>query len=170
MADNIFKIDFQIIFLQYKLLERLEVDDDLAGRITLSPANITKLLDFVLRSTYFSYNGSLYEQEEGAAMGSPVSAVVANIYMEVFEEKALATCPNACQPRIWKRYVDDTFTIVHRDNVDGLLTHLNNQQPSIRFTMETEKNNSIAFLDTLIHREPNGQLTTTVYRKPTHTD
>ena len=103
-------------------------------------------------------------------MGSPVSAVVANLYMEVFEVKALATCPPDCKPRIWKRYVDDTFTIVNRESVDGLLNHLNNQEPSIRFTMETEENSTIPFLDTLVHREPNGQLTTTVYRKPTHTD
>ena len=42
-----------------------------------------------LRSTYLSYNGEFYEQSEGAAMGSPVSAVVANFYMELFEEVAL---------------------------------------------------------------------------------
>ena len=29
----------------------------------------------VLRSTYFQYNGTIYEQKDGAAMGRPVSAV-----------------------------------------------------------------------------------------------
>ena len=47
---------------------------------------------------------------------------------------------------------------------------LYNQQPSIRFTMETEKDNKLAFLDTAVLREPDGRLTTSVYRKPTHTD
>ena len=42
-----------------------------------------------LKSTYFSYNGEFYEQRQGAAMGSPVSAVVANLYMEFFGELAL---------------------------------------------------------------------------------
>ena len=74
------------------------------------------------------------------------------------------------EPRIWKRYVDDTFTILDRENVDDFLQHLNNQQPSIRFTMETEKDNKLAFLDTAVLREPDGRLTTSVYRKPTHTD
>ena len=36
--------------------------------------------------------------------------------------------------------------------------------------METEKDNSIPFLDTSVIRDSNGLLTTSVYRKPTHTD
>ena len=101
-------------------------------------------------------------------MGSPVSAVIANLYMESFEEQVITT--SSYEPRIWKRHVDDTFTILDRENVDDFLQHLNNQQPSIRFTMETEKDNKLAFLDTAVLREPDGRLTTSVYRKPTHTD
>ena len=76
-----------------------------------------------MRSTYFQYNGSIYEQLEGAAMGSPISAVIANPYMESFEQQAITT--SAYKPRIWKRYVDDTFTILDRGNVDSFL-----QQPA----------------------------------------
>ena len=88
--------------------------------------------------------------------------------MESFEEQPITT--SSYETRIWKRYVDDTFTILDRGKVDDLLQHLNNQQPSIRFTMETEKDNKLAFLDTAVLREPDGRLTTSVYRKPTHTD
>ena len=149
-------------------LQRLENDPSLADRTTLTPAQIGDLLTFVLRSTYFQYNGSIYEQKDGAAMGSPVSAVIANLYMESFEEQAITT--SSYKPTIWKRYVGDTFTILDRGSVDDFLQHLNNQQPSIRFTMETENNNKLAFLDTAVSREPDGRLTTSVYRKPTHTD
>ncbi|KAL9954516.1 hypothetical protein ACROYT_G042066 [Oculina patagonica] len=149
-------------------LRKLENDPSLADRTTLTPAQIADLLNFVLRSTYFQYNGSIYEQQEGAAMGSPVSAVVANLYMESFEEQAITS--SSYKPKIWKRYVDDTFTILDRGRVDSFLQHLNNQQPSIRFTMETENDCKIAFLDTTVSREPDGRLTTSVYRKPTHTD
>ena len=149
-------------------LQKLENDPTLADRTTLTPAQIADLLSFVLRSTYFQYNGSIYEQQEGAAMGSPVSAVIANLYMESFEEQAITT--SSYKPRIWKRYVDDTFTILDRASVDSFLQHLNDQQPSIRFTMETENDNKLAFLDTAVSREPDGRLTTSVYRKPTHTD
>ena len=54
-----------------------------------TPTQIADLLNFVLRYTYFQYNGSIYEQKDGAAMGSPVSAVIANLYMEEFEERAI---------------------------------------------------------------------------------
>ena len=36
--------------------------------------------------------------------------------------------------------------------------------------METEKDNKLSFLNTAVLREPDGRLTTSVYRKPTHTD
>ena len=73
--------------------------------------------------------------------------------MEAFEEQTLATAPEP--PRIWKRCVDDTFTVMKQHNADNFLSHLNQQHPSIRFTMETENNNRIAFLDTLVTRKLN---------------
>ena len=45
---------------------KLENDPSLADRTTLMPAQIADLLTFVLRSTYFQYNGSTYEQKDGA--------------------------------------------------------------------------------------------------------
>ena len=83
------------------------------------------LLDFILKSTYFQYNGSIYEQQDGAAMGNPHSMVIANLYMEEFEEQAIITA--SCKPKIWKWYVDDTFTLLDRNNVDGFPQHLNSQ-------------------------------------------
>ena len=109
------------------------------------------------------YNGAIYEQQDGAAMGSPVSVVIANLYMEDFEEQALSSLTTA--PKIWKCYVDNTFTILKQNDVEHFLEHLNTQQPTIRFTMETEKDNTIPFLDTLVIKDSEGRLTTTVYNR-----
>lgn len=43
-------------------------------------------------------------------MGSPVSAVVTDFYMEFFEGLALNIA--SARPRIWKHYVDNTFSVV----------------------------------------------------------
>ena len=73
---------------------KLENDQDLKQRTSMSVHHITSLLEYCLRSTYFVFQGKYYEQLEGAAMGSPLSPIIANIYMEEFETKALSTAPN----------------------------------------------------------------------------
>ena len=120
--------------------DRLRGDETLVNRTTLSPDRVGELLEACLRSTYFCYGGEFYEQREGAAMGYPVSAVVANLYMEFFEELALKSAPS--KPRLWKKYVDDTCCIVKKGTVEGLLSHLNSVRPSIRFTVEVEREGS----------------------------
>ena len=152
--------------------DRLERDDTLKKRTLLSVEDILDLLRFVLTTTYFLFRGTIYKQRFGAAMGSPVSPVVANLYMEFLEQQAIATAPISCRPRLWKRYVDDILEIVNKDQVDNLTDHLNQTDPtdSIKFTYEKESNNSIPFLDTLIVRKPDGSVKLLVYRKATHTD
>ena len=59
----------------------LEVDQELKQRTSMSVDHIVSLLEFCLRSTYFTFKGRFYEQQEGAAMGSPISPIVANLYM-----------------------------------------------------------------------------------------
>ena len=67
----------------------LEKDDNLSNRTVLSVQNIIKSLGFCLYNTYFSFQSKFYEQVEGTTMGSPVSPVIANLYMEHFEGEAL---------------------------------------------------------------------------------
>ena len=55
----------------------------------------------------------LLSEKEATAMGSPVSAVIANLYEKSFQEQAITV--SSYKPRIWKRYVDDTFTILDRE-------------------------------------------------------
>ena len=77
--------------------QRLEEDPELNQRTSLSIGNIISLLEFCITSTYFSFEGKFYEQVEGAAMGSPLSPIVANIYMENIEVEAITSAPNPPQ-------------------------------------------------------------------------
>ena len=66
------------------------------------------------------------------------------------------------RPRLWKRYVDDTLCIIGSNEVDELLLHINSIRPSIKFTVETEKDGSLPFLDTLVSRSDSGTLSFSV--------
>ena len=64
------------------------------------------------------------------------------------EEMALETAPT--RPRLWKRYVDDTFCILRRGSTEELLHHLNGVRLTIKFTVEWEEDGTLPFLDTLL--------------------
>ena len=103
----------------------------------MSIKHIISLLEFCLKSTSFVYQGQHYEQIEGAAMGSPLSPIVANIFMENFENKALETAPHP--PSLWRRFVDDTFVILEAQYKDEFFHHINSLDENIKFTAETTK-------------------------------
>ena len=69
-------------------------------------------------------------------MGSPVSPVVANFCMEIIEESAMSA--SATPPKVWKRFVDDSFVIIKKNPVSTFHDTLNSIDPKISFTIETE--------------------------------
>ena len=151
--------------------QRLDQDTTLDTRTALSANSILKLVEFCLTMTYFQYGGKFYQQKDGATIGSPLSPIVANIYMESFEEQAIETATD--KPTLWLRYVGDTY--VHcdygREALDKFLIHLNSRRPNITFTMEIETDDKLPFLDVPMIRDNETQtLRTEVFRKPTHTD
>ena len=147
----------------------LEEDPELNQRTSLSIDNIISLLEFCITSTYFSFQGKFYEQVEGAAMGSPLSPIVANIYIKNFEVEAIRSSPNP--PQFWKRYVDDTFTILQSSKKEEFLEYLNSINQQIQFTAGNQREDgAMPFLDILVSPGRDGSLSTSVYRKPTHTD
>ena len=87
--------------------------------------------------------------------------------MQNIEEQALASYKRTIP--LWLRYVDDTFTTLHKDEIDDFHEHLNRQNAHIQFTKEIRDNGKIPFLDCLVIRDSN-RLQTTVYRNSTHTD
>ena len=70
--------------------QHLQNDATLTDRTNINFPNLCTLVELCLKSTYFQFGESFYEQVDGAAMGSPLSPIVANIFMEVW---ALDTSP-----------------------------------------------------------------------------
>ena len=93
-------------------------DETLLDRSTIPVDDIVDLLDFCLSTTNLKYNDTYYQQIFGTAMGSPVSAVMANLVMEDLEKRALS--PSIVQPCFWKRYVDDVCAAVSSSLVQTL--------------------------------------------------
>ena len=81
----------------------------------MSITNVMKLLEFVLKNSYFSYEQKHYQQTFGCAMGSPVSVTVANLVMEFVEERAISTA--AHPPWWWYRYVENSQTCLQKEYV-----------------------------------------------------
>jgi hypothetical protein len=65
-----------------ELRKRLERDTKLLDRTTLGVDKIMELIDLCLDSTYFQLGDKFLEQRRGLAMGSPLSPVLADLYME----------------------------------------------------------------------------------------
>ena len=99
-------------------------------------------------------------------MGSPLGPLLANVFMGSIE---VTLEREGKMPSFYKRYVDDTLTIMpDTTSAATFLQVLNNCHSSVKFTMETENNGMLPFLGMqLLNRAP--QIETKVYIKPTNT-
>ncbi|BHF81658.1 hypothetical protein SprV_0802479100 [Sparganum proliferum] len=121
----------------------------------LGRAQVLQLLKFCLR-TYFTFDGTIYEQVKGTPMGSPISGFIAEAVLQRLESLVF----QHQRPKIWARYVDDTFVVIDPDQVLTFQDHLNTVFPDIQFTMEEEENKKLALLDVLVCRKDCGGLKT----------
>ena len=90
-------------------------------RTTLSTNNILELLEFCLNNIYFLFQNQYFEHTKGAAMGSPVSPIVAISTGRLLRDRAINTALQP--PRIWRRCVDDTFVVQqksHKENSSNI--------------------------------------------------
>ena len=135
----------------------------------MSVQTITEQLTYCITSTYFTWGDKTYEQIHGLPMGSPLSPLLAEVFMADFEERTLGNAP--IKPYCWMRKVDDVFSIIPFDqDPTELLNYLNQQNDRIKFTMESgEPNNTLPFLDVKVEMTVN-DIELSVYRKPTHTE
>ena len=106
-----------------KIIKDLLVNDPtLKDRTVIGVNDIILLLEFCLKNTYFSFQGQFFEQVEGVAMGSPVSPIVANLYMEYLEQKALSTAshPLGSGAGLWMTPLSSTRMSINRASSNTL--------------------------------------------------
>lgn len=75
------------------LYTKVPVQQTLQWLKPLFPESTLDLFRYVLASTYCMFNGLFYKQSQGVAMGSPLSSIVADFFMEKSEQHALESAP-----------------------------------------------------------------------------
>jgi hypothetical protein len=147
--------------------ERLNNVMDFDTWTILTIDDVMDLLKICLSSTYFKFNDNYYKQKEGCAMGSPISPIVAELYLQKLE---MDLVKNNRDILFWRRYVDDTFAIVRTRKKTFIMNRLNSYHPSIQFTIEEEKDGKLPFLDIMFYDKPDHSLGHHIHRKDTHTN
>jgi hypothetical protein len=82
------------------------LDDTLRNRSSLQIEEIMELLVVCVRTTYFQVEDRFYQQKNRVEMGSSLSPIISNIFMEHFEQLSMDSVPH--KPAIWLRCVDNT--------------------------------------------------------------
>lgn len=173
-TDGLFmaSLDVKSLFTNIPLEETILICIDNIFKKQPNVAGLNKeeldlLLNIALKNMAFQFNGTLFEQIDGVAMGSPLGPTLANAFLAHFEQTWLNNCPNEFKPALYRRYVDDTFVLFKSpDHLVPFLNYMNKQHSNIEFTSESEENNKLAFLDITVEREA-GKFGTSVYKKPT---
>jgi hypothetical protein len=147
--------------------KRLTENNSLSKEKILDTCRLAKL---ITKQNYFQFNGKYYIQNEGLAMGSPLSGILAEIYLNDFENKHIMNHDNKFRDKIsyYYRYVDDAICLFKGNNrqIDLFTKYLNGIHPKIKFKHETEHDNRINYLDLTINTSNNNHQFS-IYRKPT---
>lgn len=86
----------------------------------------------------FPIRNNFYTSNFGCKIGNDHSLHVAKAFISKFETDLNKI---GKLPRIWHKYVDDTFAIIKRLEMDYIIKMVNNQFPSIKFTYEKDDEN-----------------------------
>ena len=87
---------------------------------------LKRALKLILQENSFEFNGK----------GTKMAVAFANIFMAEIETKILNQ--SALRPLVWKRYIDDIFSIwnIHKDQVTQFIELANKHHQTIKFTAE----------------------------------
>ncbi|EYC18882.1 hypothetical protein Y032_0026g1425 [Ancylostoma ceylanicum] len=141
------------------LLHEHEKEIRLYG-LTLS--EIRKLLTVVLKQNIFRFNNIVYRQIRGLAMGSRIAPLLAIIFLDSIEKRALRR-----GIIYYKRYIDDIFIVARsRCSLRKTLQNLNSANDNITFTVEDPgEDNFLPFLNTKV-RIRSGKVESIWYKEP----
>ena len=151
---------------------KLQKDKNLKDRTQWKPRHIVNLLEICTEETHFKdYQGRIWTKTDGTAIGKSISGDIAAIYMEFYEnEYVFDPSKNAFIPIFWVREVDNVYCLWQHgvDSIPIFLAYLNSIEPRIQWTMETEQEGRLPFVDLSLCKQ-SYRITAGIYRKQSHT-
>jgi hypothetical protein len=69
------------------------------------------LLDTILKQNYLKSGNKLYQPQKGVAMGSPISGLIAEIFLQNYEQQLMKDILDSNKIIFYNRYVDDILII-----------------------------------------------------------
>jgi len=90
-------------------------------------------------------------------MGSPISSILAEIYLQYLEEIFVKQWLEKKEIMYYKRYVDDVLIIFDQNkiNADTGYSMINNTDKHLEFKISHKINNTISYLDLSVNRTTN---------------
>ena len=133
--------------------------------------DLIKITHAILERYYFEFQNQCYIQNTGLVMGAPTSALLSEIYLQHLEHTKIVKILTQNNILGYFRYVEDILIVYSDDLTDIHKVHraFNILVPIIKFTMETETDNKINFLDIIVKKDKNS-FSFNIFRKPTATD
>ena len=148
-------LDYTINVILRRIYDNHEIDTN------ISKKEMKDLLILCTKNVHFSFNGDIYIQCDGVAMGSSLGPTLAGIFVVELERSVVPKLSEHMMP--WKRFVDDTITCIKATSIPHVIKALNNS--NMQFTYEEQRNGKVSFLDVLLIKK-NDAFEITVYRKP----
>lgn len=169
---SLISFDVKNLFSNIPIKECMNIIDEILCTSHLDAQEIIDLkaiFKVCLDQNYFIYNGNTYKQKDGLAMGSPLSPLCADIFMNDLESRMLET---AYKENIvyWYRYVDDVICLWKGEHTSlhNFFNYINTFNNKIQFTMEIG-NKSLNFLDLTVDINL-GRHKFNIFRKPTYSE
>ena len=171
-GEKLVSFDVSSLYTKVPALEALKMaadklynnDDCINVRPPISKTVFIQIGKMALNNIVMLTHDGYYIQKHGLAMGSPLSSLLANIWLTKFDVRF-----HAMNTKWFFRYVDDIFMTLQEDVIEHTLDVINSWNKNLSFTHEIEdQTGCISFLDITIRHKEDNTIETSWYTKPTN--
>lgn len=140
--------------------------NDIKVHTALDKNTFFDVMEFCLKNGYCEFQGRVYSQIQGVAMGNPLSPIVSELVLDTLFLEIQDKFKESLKFMI--KFVDDSLLIIKDTAFQDIFDFLNSFHERIKFTYEKNFDN-MNFLDIQVIRCELGTLQFRHYKKPTHT-